>query len=119
MAAVPEMVAIARRIRPDMACLVPEKRQELTTEGGLDVTGRQETLAAEVADLKAAGIRVSLFIDADREQIRSAKAVGADYIEIHTGPYLESLNPDSGQGKSSIWVIWEMKRGVSRAVPHP
>jgi pyridoxine 5-phosphate synthase len=89
MACVDEMVAIARTIRPDDVCLVPEKRAELTTEGGLDVAGQQAYLAPRIAQLKDAGIRVSLFIDPAEEHIRAAKAVGADCIELHTGSYAE------------------------------
>jgi pyridoxine 5-phosphate synthase len=87
MAATDEMLAIAVRHRPFAACVVPEKRRELTTEGGLDVNGATTTLAPIVARLKAAGIRVSLFIDPDVAQMRAAHAVGAPVVEIHTGSY--------------------------------
>ena len=90
MAAVPEMVEIARRIRPDMSCLVPEKRQELTTEGGLDVAGTYKPIAEAVRGLQEAGIAVSLFIDADAEQIKAAHETGAEFIEIHTGRYADA-----------------------------
>ena len=90
MAAVPEMVEIARRIRPDMSCLVPEKRQELTTEGGLDVAGKFKPIAEAVRGLQEAGIAVSLFIDADAGQIRAARETGAEFIEIHTGRYADA-----------------------------
>jgi pyridoxine 5-phosphate synthase len=93
MAAVPEMVEIARRIRPDMSCLVPEKRQELTTEGGLDVAGKYKTIAEAVRGLQEAGIAVSLFIDADAEQIKAAHETGAEFIEIHTGRYADAQSP--------------------------
>jgi pyridoxine 5-phosphate synthase len=76
-----------------MACLVPEKRAELTTEGGLDVAGRQDSLTAAVAELHEAGIVVSLFIDADRRQIEAAREVGAEYVEIHTGRYCDAATP--------------------------
>jgi len=90
MAAIPEMVGIARRIRPADVCLVPEKRTEVTTEGGLDVVGGGSALREAVAALADAGIRVSLFIDADPAQIDAAAAIGAPAIELHTGAYAES-----------------------------
>jgi pyridoxine 5-phosphate synthase len=91
MAATAEMVEIARDIRPHAACLVPERRQERTTEGGLDVAGARATLRPVVGKLADAGIRVSLFIAADPEQIEAASAVGAPVIEIHTGAWCEAL----------------------------
>ncbi len=90
MAAIPEMVAIARRVRPADVCLVPEKRTEVTTEGGLDVAGNRAVLADVVAELAAAGVRVSMFIDADPRQIEATLAVGAPCIELHTGAYAEA-----------------------------
>ncbi len=90
MAATAEMQAIALANRPYMVCLVPEKREELTTEGGLAVAGREEELAAYLAPLHAVGIRSSLFIEAAEAQIRAAKATGAEYIEIHTGHYADA-----------------------------
>ncbi len=90
MAAVPEMVKIATRIKPDMSCLVPEKREELTTEGGLDVYGQIENLKDVVSELKSAGIVVSLFVDADKNQLDASKQVDADYVEIHTGHYSDA-----------------------------
>jgi len=90
MAMTPEMLDIAVRLAPTDCCLVPEKRTELTTEGGLDVAGQQPALKDAVAKLRAAGIRVSLFIDADPAQIEAARAVGAPVIELHTGSYADS-----------------------------
>ena len=90
MAAIPEMVAIALRIRPSDVCLVPERRTEVTTEGGLDVLAARPALAATLPALAAAGIRVSLFIDPDPQQIDAAAAVGAPVIELHTGAYAEA-----------------------------
>ncbi len=90
MAVTDEMVAIACEIKPQFVCLVPEKRQEVTTEGGLDVAGQLESVTAAVSRLSAAGILVSLFIDADRQQIDAAVASGAPYIEIHTGAYADA-----------------------------
>ncbi|MCX7896606.1 MAG: pyridoxine 5'-phosphate synthase [Rhodocyclaceae bacterium] len=92
MAATEEMVAIACRQRPQMATLVPEGRQEITTEGGLDVVGEESRLRDVVARLKGAGIFVSLFVDADLRQIEAAARVGADACEIHTGPYAEAFH---------------------------
>ena len=90
MAVTDEMIGIACDIQPHFCCLVPEKRQEVTTEGGLDVAGQQEKMNAAVRLLKDAGILVSLFIDADHRQIEAAVATGAPYIEIHTGAYAEA-----------------------------
>ncbi len=102
MAAASEIVDIAVRLRPDQATLVPERRQELTTEGGLDVVQAGARLKEVVSRLQDAGIAVSLFIDPDPEQIAAAHAVGADQIELHTGPYAEvSLRPGWTQPASS------------------
>ncbi|WP_298442413.1 pyridoxine 5'-phosphate synthase [uncultured Ferrimonas sp.] len=90
MAVTEEMLAIAERIKPAYVCLVPEKREELTTEGGLDVAGQQDKMEDACQRLKAAGIKVSLFIDACPTQIEAAVAVGAPYIEIHTGAYADA-----------------------------
>jgi pyridoxine 5-phosphate synthase len=90
MAATEEMAAIALRHRPHAACLVPEKREERTTEGGLDVAGAQSRLREYVAPLVAAGIRVSLFVEPDRRQLDAARAVGAPVVELHTGAYCEA-----------------------------
>jgi pyridoxine 5-phosphate synthase len=90
MAATAEMEAIALRIRPDMVTLVPEKRQEVTTEGGLDVAGQQEALTALVGKLQGAGIAVSLFVDADAPQLEASAATGARWVELHTGTYAEA-----------------------------
>jgi pyridoxine 5-phosphate synthase len=91
MAATPEMVEIARRTKPHAACLVPERRAEVTTEGGLDVAGQHNTLAPAIARLTEAGIRVSLFIDADPRQIEAAARLRAPVIEIHTGAWCHAL----------------------------
>ncbi len=89
MAATEEMVALAGRVRPHASCLVPERRQEVTTEGGLDVAGQQSALGPAVAALARAGVRVSLFIDPDPAQLRAAAALGAPVVELHTGAYAE------------------------------
>ena len=90
MAATPAMAAIALRVRPHAVCLVPEKRNEVTTEGGLDVAGQVDGLKALVRELGEAGIRVSLFIDPDQAQIDAAQAVGSPVVELHTGSYCDA-----------------------------
>ncbi len=87
MAATDEMVAIACRLRPQACCLVPERREELTTEGGLDVAGHAARLEAVVRRLSAAGVRVSMFVDPDARQIEASAAIGAPVVELHTGHY--------------------------------
>ena len=86
-AVTPEMEAIALAHRPHAACLVPERREEVTTEGGLDVVGQHNRIAPCIAALKDAGVRVSLFIEADPAQVRAAAEVGAQVVELHTGAY--------------------------------
>ena len=90
MAATEEMIAIALSVKPDMCTLVPEKRQELTTEGGLDVRMNLSAIEKAVEMLQDGGITVSLFIDPDPDQIKAANKVGADYVEIHTGSFAEA-----------------------------
>jgi len=89
MAATPEMVGIALKHRPHAACIVPEKREERTTEGGLDAAGQHNHLKPMVARLRDAGIRVSLFIEADPRQLEAAVVLGAPVVELHTGRYCE------------------------------
>ena len=91
MAATPEMVAIACKIQPHAVCIVPERRTERTTEGGLDAAGQRDLLRATVGQLSGAGIRVSLFIAAEPAQIEAAAAIGAPVIEIHTGSWCDAL----------------------------
>src|SRR5215472_492077 len=91
MAATDTILAIALHHRPHAACLVPERRQELTTEGGLDVAGARDRLASFVARLAPARIRTSLFIDPNENQVRAAQAVGAPVIELHTGAYCDAI----------------------------
>lgn len=90
MAATDEMVAIALDVHPDYVTLVPEKREEITTEGGLDITRQQNRMKEVVDQLQSAGIPVSLFIDADSDQIDASAAIGAKFIELHTGRYAEA-----------------------------
>ncbi len=87
MAATPEMQALALKFKPHAVCLVPERRHEVTTEGGLDVAGQQSFLQGFITPLQAAGIRVSLFIDPDPVQIKASHAIGAPVVELHTGAY--------------------------------
>jgi pyridoxine 5-phosphate synthase len=90
MAVTDEMIALAKRYRPSDCCLVPERREELTTEGGLDVAGQRERIRAACAELAEAGIRVSLFIDPEPRQIEAAAAAGAPVIELHTGAFSDA-----------------------------
>ncbi|HEU0162494.1 MAG TPA: pyridoxine 5'-phosphate synthase [Rhizomicrobium sp.] len=91
MAATDEMLAIALKHRPHAACIVPEKREERTTEGGIDVVGQQNRLAPIVAALGQAGIRVSLFIEPDLRQLDASRALGAPVVELHTGAYAHGV----------------------------
>ena len=97
MAVTPEMVEFAKEIKPHHICFVPEKRQEVTTEGGLDVLGYFEEVKAATQALTAIGCEVSLFIDADIAQIDAAIACGAPTIEIHTGAYADAKTPEAQQ----------------------
>jgi pyridoxine 5-phosphate synthase len=91
MAATQEMVRIALKVKPEQVTLVPEKRQELTTEGGLDVIVHAKLISDAVKRLRDGGIVVSLFVDPNQEQIKACNKTGADYIEIHTGAYAEAI----------------------------
>ena len=99
MAVTDEMINIACEVKPAFACLVPEKREELTTEGGLDVVGQQSKITDAVAKLSAAGIESSLFIDADKKQIDAAYESKAPYIEIHTGHYADATSEQAQQAE--------------------
>ena len=94
MSATAEMFAIALDIRPDIVTLVPEKREEVTTEGGLDIAGAAEIMHKGIAQLRGAGIRVSLFIDPDAEQIKASQKAGAEDVELHTGCYANAENSE-------------------------
>lgn len=110
MAATGEMLAIALRHRPHASCLVPERREEVTTEGGLDVAGSYDALAPIVARLGEAGIRVSLFIDPDPHQAEAAQRLGAPVVEFHTGVYCEAVNAElAGEGDAAT-VARELER---------
>ena len=97
MAATDEMIGIAGQVKPFMSTLVPEKRQELTTEGGLEVARAQEQVGSAVKRLHGSGIRVSLFVDAEPDQIQAAREVGADFVEIHTGHYADAADPEEAE----------------------
>jgi len=109
MAATDEMVGIACRIKPEMAMLVPEGRHEVTTEGGLDVAAKESALKGAVSRLKDAGIVVSVFIDAERNQVEAAKRIGASVCEIHTGPYAHAFH-SKGRDEESPSVVLELDK---------
>jgi pyridoxine 5-phosphate synthase len=109
MAATEEMVAIASRLRPEMAMLVPEGRHEITTEGGLDIVSQEARLREQVAKLAGAGIVVSVFIDAELRQVEAAKRIGASVCEIHTGPYAHAFHA-KGRDSESAAVVAELQR---------
>jgi pyridoxine 5-phosphate synthase len=110
MAVTPEMVAIACRLKPADACLVPERREEVTTEGGLDVAGNAAAVRDAVRRLQDSGVRVSLFIDADPVQVDASGASGADAVEIHTGRYADAA--DGGARRAELERV---RAGVARA----
>ena len=110
MAVTEEMVRIAERHRPADCCMVPERREELTTEGGLDVAGQEARIAEACGRLAAAGVRVSLFIDAELAQIDAAARVGAPVIEIHTGHYADIADPGE-QAKELSRIIRAAQHG--------
>lgn len=99
MAVTDEMLRIAMEVRPRDVCLVPERREELTTEGGLDVAGQLDRVRDAVAQLATAGIRVSLFIDPDEQQLEAAVAAGAPVVELHTGAYADAEAPRQQQAE--------------------
>lgn len=111
MAATDEMVAIALDLKPDYVTLVPERREEVTTEGGLDIAGQQARMADVVATLQGAGIPVSLFIDAEPSQIDASAAVQAQFIELHTGQYAEAHSDTARQKELQL-----LAAGCERAI---
>lgn len=121
MAPTEEMVKIAISVKPDMVTLVPEKRQEITTEGGLDVVGNIDNLTRIVSTLKENALFVSLFIDPDLEQVQASKRVGADMVEIHTGRYAEATSEAQRQAelrKIKEAVATSLKIGIRVAAGH-
>ena len=109
MAATDEMIELARRIRPEMAMLVPEGRHEITTEGGLDIAAQEVRLRDAVARLAEAGIVVSVFIDAEQRQLEAAKRIGAAVCEVHTGPYAHAFHA-KGRDAESPAVLAELQK---------
>lgn len=109
MAATRAMVAIAERLKPEMAMLVPEGRHEVTTEGGLDIVAQEAALGDSVARLTGAGIRVSVFIDAEPAQVEAAARIGATVCELHTGPYAHAFH-SKGRDAESPAVLVELDR---------
>jgi pyridoxine 5-phosphate synthase len=109
MAVTPEMVSIAGRLRPHAVCLVPEKRTEVTTEGGLDVIGGGSALVEAVAALSAVGCRVSLFIDPEPAQLDAARATGAPVVELHTGSYCDA------EGRTQPAELVRLRRAARHA----
>lgn len=101
MAATDEMVSIAEKLRPNAACIVPEKREELTTEGGLAVAGAEARLSPLIDRLKQADIRVSLFVDADEAELQASAAIGADIVELHTGSYCDAATTEQREHELS------------------
>ncbi|HVN01093.1 MAG TPA: pyridoxine 5'-phosphate synthase [Caulobacteraceae bacterium] len=110
MAVTEEMEQIALAHRPHAACLVPERREEVTTEGGLDVVGQHNRIAPCVAALKAAGVRVSLFIEADSRQIAAAAEVGAQVVELHTGAYCLAVRERRSEATALLASLQEGAR---------
>ncbi len=124
MAATPEMLAIALRHKPHAACIVPEKREERTTEGGLDAAGMHNTLVPICEELRGAGIRVSLFIEADERQLDAALRLGAPVVEFHTGEYAHAfLDGDAERVTRELRRITDMaalaaKNGIEPHAGH-
>ena len=109
MAATDEMVELARRLRPEMAMLVPEGRHEITTEGGLDIVAQEGRLRQAVALLAQGGIVVSVFIDAETSQVEAARRIGAAVCEVHTGPYAHAFHA-KGRDAESPAVVAELQK---------
>jgi pyridoxine 5-phosphate synthase len=113
MAVTPEMLAIGLKHRPHAACLVPERREERTTEGGLDAAGRHNAVSPVVRALAGAGVRVSLFIEADVRQIEAAEAMGAQVVELHTGAYCDAVK--AGEREHARTLLTQLKEGALEA----
>ncbi len=116
MAVTDEMIGVALDVRPQDVCLVPERRQELTTEGGLDVAGGFDRIAAACRTFAEAGIRVSLFIDADAHQLEAAHATGAPVVEIHTGRFAEAEGAEAARELARIRAGVDIGRRLGLAV---
>ena len=121
MAATPEMIKIAKEVRPDIVTLVPEKRQELTTEGGLDVQSRVPELEKAIAKIRDAGIAVSAFVDPEISQIKASMEAGADIVEIHTGRYADAEGDEARSielDKVAKAAIFASKGGLRVSAGH-
>jgi len=115
-AVTPEMIEIACQVKPHDVCLVPEKREEVTTEGGLDVLGHYDAVKAATKKLVDAGIRVSLFIDPEEKQIQAAKDVGATVVELHTGRYADLSGPEQEKELARIHKAAIFGKGIGLRV---
>lgn len=115
MALTAEMVDIALSVKPDWCCLVPEKREELTTEGGLDITSQQAQIKAVCKQLQAEGIKVSLFVDADEAQLRASQACGANAVELHTGQYGDAKKHDQHGGTAEAQELERIAQAAQLA----
>lgn len=116
MAVTPAMVAFAERLRPDDACFVPEKREELTTEGGLDVAANKQKILEAVGRLEQRGIHVSLFIDPEKSQIEASQSVGAHAIEIHTGAYCNAAETERIRERNAVAAAAALARSLGLEV---
>ena len=116
MANAPEIVAIALKVNPDIVCLVPERRQELTTEGGLDVAGNLPSVTETRKKMNDAGIEVSLFITPDPKQIEAAFKSGSQFIELHTGAFAESFVNAPESRKESVALTSEDRRRLANSL---
>ena len=112
MGATPAMLDFALRLKPDFVCLVPERREEITTEGGLDVAGHLEELRPLVAALLANGSKVSMFIDPDAEQVRASAAVGAPMVELHTGRFANTLGEERAAETTRLAAAAELAHSL-------
>ena len=116
MAVTPAMIALAEKLRPNDACFVPEKREELTTEGGLDVLANKQKILEAVKRLQDRGIQVSLFIDPRENQIETSKAVGAHAVEIHTGTYCNAVGAEQEKERDAVAAAASLAHGLGLEV---
>lgn len=108
----PEILGIALKVKPHFVCMVPENREEVTTEGGLDVLGQKEALRASVSQLEANGTRVSMFIDPDLDQVRASAEIGASMIELHTGTFANELGEKRSHEAARLKAAAELGHGL-------
>ena len=116
MAVTPAMILLAEKLRPNDACFVPEKREELTTEGGLDVLANKQKILEAVKRLQDQGIHVSLFIDPRKNQIETSKAVGAHTVEIHTGTYCNAAGTEREKERNAVAAAASLAHGLGLEV---